>query len=476
MGATTPSPGPYPGAAPVEKLGGPRPVPGKPWSGRRLRIWRRLATGAALAAIAVVLAAMTVRTVRAWRMPEAPEPFDVEAFRNETIPDDRNAFVAFADAKKMLAAESFGVLGNVSWRWGIARWSQARPEARAWAESNRAALETWRRGTDRPDAMLTVAGGASPQADVRAREDQRLWGIAAELEASRLEGAGDFEAAWAWQKARLRGCLLSARGAPFVFRWGLAMHLGQVASAVQSWGDAPGITVPLLRRAIADIEAMEAILPRASDTLKAEYLIIRSAFDSPEAIHLRADPPANTPPPGAPPAPPSLPARELTLPGPLRPLAWRAEDYVNNEPERSRRATRLLFANWLSQADRRPGSRTKAVSADPLVFDVAPGATPPGLAPADLAAFAASAKLASIVRGSKPTTPWSMGFPWQHDRWPAGLDADRRALADLIVAFASRIYEIETGKYPSGPELLVPKILPRLPDGLDPEDSAPGTP
>jgi len=476
MGATTPSPGPYPGAAPVEKPGGSRPVPGKPWSGRRLRIWRRLAMGAALAAIVVVLAAMTVRTVREWRMPEAPEPFDVEAFRTETIPDDRNAFVVFAEAKKMLAAESFGGLGIVTWRWGGTGWSQARPEARAWVETNRAALETWRRGTDRPDALPKVAGGSSSPEHLRAREDQRLWGIAAGLEASRLEGAGDFEAAWAWHKARLRGCLLSARGTPFVFRWGLAMHLGQVASAVQSWGDAPGITVPLLRRAIADIEAMEAVLPGASDTLKAEYLLIRSAYDSPEAVHLRADPPAA--PPWAPPAPPSLPAREVTLPGPLRPLAWWAEDYVNNEPERSRRATRLLFANWLSQADRRPGSRTKAVSADPLVFDVAPGTTPPRLAPADLAAFVASAKLASIVRGSGATqaVPWTVGFPWQHDRWPAGLDADRRALADLIVAFASRIYEIETGTYPSGPALLVPKILPRLPDGLDPEDSAPGTP
>ena len=48
------------------------------------------------------------------------------------------------------------------------------------------------------------------------------------------------------------------------------------------------------------------------------------------------------------------------------------------------------------------------------------------------------------------------------------------ARAELILALADRIYEIETGTRPANDEALVGKVLPKLPDDYDP--NAPATP
>ena len=88
-----------------------RVEPARRWSGRRLRVIGRGLKLLAGAAIAAVLVAGTVHTVRAWLLPEAPEPFDAEAFRATTVPDDRNAYTLILEIKRSFDARkvTFGV-------------------------------------------------------------------------------------------------------------------------------------------------------------------------------------------------------------------------------------------------------------------------------------------------------------------------------------------------------------------------------
>ena len=88
-----------------------------------------------------------------WGLPDIGEPFDVAAFRSFTIPDDRNAFVLYQKAGDRLKPwdPHRKVAGN---RVDLkTSWSKAIPELRKWVEENREAMELYRQGTERPDAL-----------------------------------------------------------------------------------------------------------------------------------------------------------------------------------------------------------------------------------------------------------------------------------------------------------------------------------
>src|SRR6202042_2111746 len=102
---------------------------------------------------------------------------------------------------------------------------------------------------------------------------------------------------------------------------------------------------------------------------------------------------------------------------------------LNVEPERSRRLARLVWANWLAQADKPAADRTKIVPTYPLVFEADPGSNPP-VASARLAQLAAAAPVLTITRGG-PKPP-RKGWP-ARDNWPDVVALDRRARAGLIV-------------------------------------------
>ena len=86
-------------------------------------------------------------------LPDIGEPFDLAAFRSLAIPDDRNACVLYreaADRLKPLATSSQEQDDKID---PHVRWSQAHPAVRRWVEENREAMDLYRRGTERPDAL-----------------------------------------------------------------------------------------------------------------------------------------------------------------------------------------------------------------------------------------------------------------------------------------------------------------------------------
>ena len=151
----------------------------------------------------------------------------------------------------------------------------------------------------------------------------------------------------------------------------------------------------------------------------------------------------------------------------LRPSYAKLASFIEAEPERSKRIARMIFANWLAQADKKPADRAATVSTYPLVFDEDAGPTP-SLSPRSLARRAATAPYFAIARtGFAPVAWW-----YAVDDWPKTYRADRQARADLILSLADRIYAIEKGGPPPNVEALIGTVLPKLPDDYDPSGAA----
>ena len=96
-------------------------------------------------------------TMQLLGLPDIGDPFDVQAFRAFTIPDDRNAYVLYHQAATLLKPwDPYRQDRGQPRSNMLAPWSKAIPELRRWAEENREALAVYRQGTERPDALDAI--------------------------------------------------------------------------------------------------------------------------------------------------------------------------------------------------------------------------------------------------------------------------------------------------------------------------------
>ena len=77
-------------------------------------------------------------------------------------------------------------------------WSSAPPGLREYLEAKRAALEIWREGSRRRDAVYHQPSEVSMSSVMNLIEDARVFAGMAALEGSRLEEAGARDEAWDW--------------------------------------------------------------------------------------------------------------------------------------------------------------------------------------------------------------------------------------------------------------------------------------
>ena len=141
-------------------------------------------------AIGVIVGWIAVAGVMVWRMgsldglPDVGDPFDVaEARRPVEIPDADNAFVAYAVAHKLVdPADSIDearrcLLVDALWGGEIKRltWSSALPGLREYLELERAALEFWREGSRRRDAVYHQPGRLSFGSEMNLIEDANVF-------------------------------------------------------------------------------------------------------------------------------------------------------------------------------------------------------------------------------------------------------------------------------------------------------------
>jgi hypothetical protein len=406
----------------------------------------------ALALVAVALAGASA--FLAWWMttlsglPDIGDPFDVAAFAESQVPDDENAYVLYKEAVGRISQQPTDI---------TLEWATAGLVEKGWLERNREALEIWRRGTERPRAQYVPSRLMSIATQLPVVQGIRGCVRLAQLEGSRLESEGDLEGAWRLYRAIFKSSRHVGNHATAIERFvGKAFH--QVACyRMTRWASDPRVTTAMLRQALdAVIEDYAATAP-LSDSLKVEYLAFLKTFDDPDLVRqcLNDDDTAGA-------------SKEPWFA--RHPSLFSVSKSLMKEPERSRRVTRLVYANLLAVCDLPPDRRPAIACSLP---NLASRAGSPTLL-VDLYALGDSAPSSAKALPPEKILQWYQSTLYARYLTPSFInvikasDAERLAQASLVIALANRLYEIERGKPPTTYEELVGPYLKALPEGYKP--------
>ncbi len=399
-------------------------------------------------------------------LPDVGDPFDIaEARRPIVIPDSDNAYVLYAQARP----SPFSLPATVSHvDFDSLTWSKADNNVRAFAAEQRPALELWRQGSERPDAIYHQPAQLALDTILPLASNVRFFAWLAALEGSRLEEKGAMDQAWIWYRAMLRSSRHVGMHGSIVERMmGASTHY-LAARRILHWAADSRVDAKLLRQALNDTLAADALTPPLSDNLKLEYLM--HVLDMDELRVMMTEVP--------------MPGgrfgwfEQIVLATGQKASIQRLRLRATNDVERSRRATRLLFSNWLAQIDK-PASKRAAIAIQKPVLIYASDPT---------AAFAARAVDPAILDKALDHTAlarqmfnhedqaigggtWSITMtPWEGDGLLAR-EPKRRAV--LIVKLAAELYRREKGHPPATAGSLLGSYLKVLPEGIVPDDPIP---
>ena len=368
----------------------------------RIRLSRiRVVTAAILGALALFAGVSTWRMRSLADLPDIGDPFDVERARQAIkIPDSDNAFEAYAKASLTPGDAPPEFWAERSNKQDALRWSTAKPTNLAYLEKHRRALEIWRLGSERADCLPYQPAELSAASIINFVPESMVHAAMAALEGSRLKTRGR------WPRPGTGiGPSCDRAGCWAGTGWRSSGISGRIRTSWLPGGSCTGRRIPGSMpgccAALDEALAADRLTAPLSEMLKLEYLIIMR-----ELKEMRFFP------------------RDIPLPGGKEGLlenaipTWRAgirneiqqfRFRASNEPERSRRALRLIFANWLSQVDkpaakRAPFSRYAGV----LIYDV-DQAYPPaarGVTPEDLGRAIEESLLAKSVLSGDGFVSW----------------------------------------------------------------------
>jgi hypothetical protein len=394
--------------------------------------------------LAGLSALITWRVTSLDGLPDIGEPFDVEAFCRP-IPDESNAFVLYREAFEKLGKE----LVRDDFVWELADEAQKK-----WLAENREALATWRRGTERPDALYIPPRTLTYTTLLPVVQGQRTFARLAMLEGSRLEAEGEFEEALDCYLAILRASRHTGRRGCAIDRLvGIAMH-ANACKRLTALAERPEVGASTVRRALDAAVAIDAMTPANSDTLKCEYLSFVNSVDLP----LLDDPSKIL-----------NPAPEMWK-SPLGRAYFRMARVFKKEPERSRRVYRLIVANRLAYCDLPSARRPPKVS-------LAPNLPPKGAAwalLADLYTVDETAPAPARALPAEDLARWYASTIYAELCLPnlgaidKALARERGVQATLLIALANQLYLKEHGKAAETVEELVGPYLKALPEGYTP--------
>jgi hypothetical protein len=431
--------------------------------------------------VAVGLVAFVVVTI--WRMrsldglPDVGDPFDVaEARRPIEIPDADNAFVAYEAAHRLLDKRPNNPV-DINRYNSIAEavreiriesltWSSASPASREYLKAGRAALETWREGSERRDALYYQPGEISAGSVITLIPDAAVLAGLAALKGSRLEEAGARDEAWRWYRAMLRSSRLIGRHGSLVQRmFGAQVH-ALAARCILRWAADPRVGAGQIRRALDDVLASDALTPPVSEAIRIDYLsslkplanmntfegMLRDFGRMPSLLGGRQNG-----------------LLDQVVPWTVRAPLQRFRLRATNELERDRRVFRLLFANWLAQVERPPGHRAPlAIRAPVWIYADDPSAPAAARAvPPEFLARALEQTAMSFLfgRDAEPSDP-----PWEGR---GALARERRRRSVLIVRLAAELYRREHGTAPATAGALLGQQLKELPEGIAADEPIP---
>ena len=376
-------------------------------------------------------------------LPDIGDPFDAVTFVERPVPDEENAFTLYREAARLVDEES-------EWEFTY-DWPTASPEAKAWLERNRRALEVWRRGTERDQALYIPSRSLTLATQLTVVAECRKLARMAWLEATRLESLGDLEAAYRWHRANFRASRHLGRHSTAIERLvGTAIHQNACVTLTR-WAANPLMTPDLIRTALEAAIRDYAATGPISDNLKVEYLAFVKTYDDPDLTWTTLNDPI-----GFGSSQPSWLTRQRRV--------FSVARRFKREPERSKRVTRLIYANLLAYCDLPPDRRPPiAVTLKGL---------PAGGSPV-IPLFATDE---SAPPSARALTPEAIGRWFDSTLFATHLapaffgviksaDAERVVQASLVMSLATRLYELEHGEPPTSDDDLVGSYLKALPEG-----------
>jgi hypothetical protein len=412
-------------------------------------------TGRRIVVLAALVLAGSTAFVTWWTttlvgLPDVGDPFDIKAFERP-IPDETNAFVLYKQAAALLTKEPEHTANY--------DWNTADTVQRAWFERSQEALAIWKRGTERPDARSMNPATVTFESNSDIAQKLRSFGRLALVKGSKLEEEGDFEGALDWYLALLRSSRHCGKRGTLIERIiGMAMHRWASTRLIR-WSADPKVDVRMLRRALDAAFEADAATPPISDGLKTEYLSILHSTSNPELmayLHEYETIPDNQ-------------GGSTTKYGQH---GWksnliRVRRRAMNEPERSKRVFRMIFANWLAYCDLPPSQQPPRVLPGSIIL--ASGPTRPvleglyvvGKEAPEAARAIPPEKLASWYSS---TIDAKVVLP----AWVAvekAVARERSVQAALLFNLANELHKREHGQYPEHAEDLVGPYLKSLPDG-----------
>ena len=188
-------------------------------------------------------------------VPAIDHPFDVQTFSTESIDDADNAYVDYQKAAWMLETSALDL--HESRKLVMAQgWSAASDELRGYLEASRPALEVWRAGTEKSDALYLSPRTITDNSLIPLTQQLRTLVRLATLEAARLEAEDRLDEALAWYRAALRSSRHTGRRGCIIERLvGISMH-AMTAEQLVAWSANPTVDAVLLRRAKGDLHQM----------------------------------------------------------------------------------------------------------------------------------------------------------------------------------------------------------------------------
>ena len=423
-------------------------------------------------ALVVVSLLALLAGISVWRMrsanelPDIGDPFDITlALRPIAIPDRDNAFAAYAKGRidsRVAPPELWDATWNC--RIDALSWSKAKPEVRAFQQSNLATLQIWRDGSERADAVYRQPSElAFVTRPLLLLTESVLHSGMAALEGSRLEEQAAMAEAWVWYRAMLRSSRLVGRhGTFYERRYGAQMH-ELAARCILRWAADPRVDAAMLRRALDDATAADRLTPPFSEVLKLEYLM--ALRDLKELIAI----PHGIPLPGGPGGLLSRVAPSV-ITSELQRFRFRA----SNDPEKSRRALRLVFANWLAQVDRPAADRARSATHAGLLIYEDDRAAPP--AARIVTPDVLSEAVDHTILAQRLFRPDNLNRNVDHyGSWEGhGVFArERRRRSVLLIKLAAELYRREQGKPTPNAGALLGAYLEELPEGVGRDDPIP---
>ena len=406
----------------------------------RARGRRRLALLSLYALILSVVGVLVGREAVLWQLPDAPEPFDLARYGHVNLADSDNAMFFYKQAVGLFAPGREAFEGLPKGAGDESDWTRADPKVRAWAEANRAALEVWLKGTERPDALLgqpEQLESSIPWQVVNGLGTLAQFGT---LEATRRRESGDLEGAWTCHRAAIRSGLHVGRHGDVPTAYVGLNILRQAIPKAMAWVDDPRATPDSLRRAVADLAACRALMSSASDLVRMGYLHVRADLGEPNGWHRSR----------------LVPDHPMALLDHLPAAIW-AKGFLLNEPKRSLKILRLITSGELAQCDRTSGPSALVVSPNFRIYAI-DARTPPVLArirPEDLVGWADASGL------------WGFGIGSKFAFCEESAQATEGLLDRLRLRVAERAFSLDhKGRSPRVYGDLFPTYLDALPTGV----------